>query len=69
MPSPFGTPEHWLKRASEARTMADGIEDAESKRAMIAIAENYERIAKRAEARAAGVQIHPRGGLTHDNDA
>lgn len=49
--------------------MADGIEDAESKRAMIAIAENYERIAKRAEARAAGVQIHPRGGLTHDNDA
>ena len=68
MPSAFGTPEHWLERATQARTMAEGIRDAEAKRAMLAIAENYERIAKRAEARAAGVPIRPGGGLTHDND-
>ena len=69
MPNAFGTPEHWLERAEEARTMAEQIEDAEAKRAMLAIAENYARIAKRAEARAAGVQVPSRGGLTHDNDA
>jgi hypothetical protein len=68
MPNSFGTPEHWLQRANEARAMAAGIEDGEAKRAMLAIAENYERIAKRAEARAAGIQIQPGGGLTHDND-
>ena len=48
--------------------MAGGIVDGEAKRAMLAIAENYERIAKRAEARAAGVPVQPGGGLTHDND-
>ena len=69
MPSAFGTAEHWLQRAAEARTMAHGIEDGEAKRAMLAIAENYERIAKRAEARAAGIQIQPGGGLTHDKDS
>jgi hypothetical protein len=68
MPSAFGTSEHWLHRAAEARKMAAGIEDGEAKRAMLAIAENYERIAKRAEARAAGVPIPSRGGLTHDQD-
>ena len=69
MPNAFGTPEHWLERAEKARAMADGMEDSEAKRAMLAIAENYERIAKRAEARAAGILIHPGGGLSHDNDA
>ena len=68
MPTTFGTPEHWQERADKARAMADGIQDAEAKRAMLAIAENYERIAKRAEARAAGVQIQPGGTLTHDSD-
>ena len=69
MPEAFGTPEHWLARAKEARQMADGIKDADAKRAMLAIAENYEKIAKRAEARAAGVQIHPGSRLTHDDES
>jgi hypothetical protein len=69
MPNTFGTPEHWLERAEEARTMADSIQDAEAKRAMLAIAENYERIAKRAEARAAGIQVQPGGTLTRDRDS
>ena len=33
MPDAFGTPEHWLQRATEARSMAEGIEDSEAKRA------------------------------------
>lgn len=68
MPNAFGTPEHWLERAKEARKMADGIHDSDAKRAMLAIADNYERIAKRAEAREAGVQIQPGGNLTHDSN-
>lgn len=67
MPNAFGTPEHWRQRAAEARSMADGIHDSETKRAMLAIAENYERIAKRAEAREAGVPLQPRGSLPPDD--
>jgi hypothetical protein len=56
---PFGSPEHWLARAQEAREMADQIADHEAKRAMLEIAETYEKIAKRAEAREAGVAMPP----------
>jgi hypothetical protein len=48
-------PEHWLQRAREAREMADAMKDPVAKAAMIAIAENYEKIAKRAEAREVGI--------------
>ena len=57
MPLIYGTSEHWLERARDAREMAEHIVDLGAKRAMIAIAENYEKIAKRAEAREAGVQM------------
>jgi len=62
MPTLYGTPEHWLERAREAREMAAQIHDGEAKRAMIEIAEGYEKVAKRAEAREAGVDMpnhHP----------
>jgi len=49
--------QHWLKRAEEVRTIAHGISDLEAKRAMLEIADRYERIAKLAEARAAGVTL------------
>jgi hypothetical protein len=55
MPHVFGTAEHWLARAKEAREIAEQITDTEAKRAMIEIAMNYEKVAKRAEARDAGV--------------
>jgi hypothetical protein len=42
-------PEHWLLRAEEARVCAELISDPESKRAMLEIADQYERIAKRTE--------------------
>ena len=53
MPTAFGTPEHWHQRALEARDMAKGIKEVDARRAMFDIAENYEKIAKRAEAKAA----------------
>ena len=64
MPNAFGTPEHWLDRAKEARQTAEGLQDPDAKRAMFAIAENYEKIAKRAEAKEAGVAMNPGGAPT-----
>ena len=47
-------PEHWLARAEEARILANQMNDAEAKVAMLRIAEDYERLAQRAEGRALG---------------
>jgi hypothetical protein len=52
MPVIFGTPEHWQNRANEARMMAEKITDPEAKRAMLDVAEGYEKLAQRAEAAA-----------------
>lgn len=41
-------PAHWQKRAHEARTNAELIVDADARRTMLAIADNYERLAARA---------------------
>jgi hypothetical protein len=42
-------PKHWRLRAEEARVCAKLIGDPESRRAMLEIADQYERIAKRTE--------------------
>jgi hypothetical protein len=47
-------PKHWRDRAEEARTRADQLYDSQSKSAMLRIADDYELLAKRAEARAWG---------------
>jgi hypothetical protein len=47
-------PEHWRKRAEDMRTLANEIKDPLSKQTMLKIAEDYDRLAKRAEARARG---------------
>ena len=44
--------EHWRKRAEEVRTLADDMKDEKSKEAMLKVANDYERLAKRAEERA-----------------
>jgi hypothetical protein len=46
-------PKHWLQRAEEARAVAEGITDPESKRMMLKIAEDYEKLALRASNRVA----------------
>ena len=47
-------PKHWLGRAKEVRALAEQIDDPEAKRTMLKNADDYERLAKRAEERAVG---------------
>lgn len=58
MPTRYGTSEHWLIRAKEARAMAQHFEDESAKRSMLEIAHQYENIAQRALAqRRAGREV------------
>jgi len=65
MPQVYRTQQHWEARAREARHAAEQITDAAAIHAMLKIAESYENLAKRAEARQAGVNVPPH---THDED-
>ena len=59
MPSPsapFDT-NYWRKRAEEARSLADGMRDAQT-RVMLGIAESYEQIAKSYE-KLTELKLHP----------
>jgi len=47
-------PNHWRERAKEARVHAEQIADPESKKMMLRIAEDYEKLALRAEQRQRG---------------
>ena len=46
-------PEYWRSRAEEARAIAVQMTDTHTKATMLAIAQDYEKLAKRAEQRAA----------------
>jgi len=55
MPASFiNNPAHWRQRAEEARTIAEQMNDSQSKDAMLRIAKDYEHLAERAEERAKG---------------
>ena len=54
MPSPLEDPDHWHRRAKEARDLAEGMSDSASKRLILRIAEGYENLAVRATQRLAG---------------
>ena len=49
----FNNPKHWRDRAEEARILADDMHDDQSKRVMLEIAEDYEKLAERASMRLA----------------
>jgi hypothetical protein len=51
---PINDPKHWRRRAKEARALAEQIADPEAKRTMLKNADDYERLAQRAQERAAG---------------
>jgi hypothetical protein len=47
----FYDPEHWRKRADEARSLADDMNDKISKQMTLQIADDYEHLARRAKQR------------------
>jgi len=53
VPLLYNDPAHWWERAVEARALADKMTDPEGKRAMLDIAEKYDRLAARAVERLA----------------
>ena len=46
------SPEHWRRRAEEARAIAENMIDPDAKKAMLEAASTYENIARRMEAEA-----------------
>ena len=59
--SHINDPKHWRERAEEARVHAEQLTDPESKKTMLTIAEDYEKLAKRAEERLRNSEE----GITH----
>jgi len=53
MPSLYDDPEHWRERAAGARAVAEKMADSEGRKAMIEIAEKYDRLAAQAVERLA----------------
>jgi hypothetical protein len=51
MPILLNNPAHWHLRAQEARLLASQLEDPEAKAATLKIADEYERLAVRAQQR------------------
>jgi hypothetical protein len=47
-------PEHWRKRAQEARALAESITDGPARAAMLKIADGYDKLAERAAHREIG---------------
>jgi len=54
MVSHFNDPEHWRQRAEELRAIADNLKEAEPKRIILSVANDYDKLAQRAEQRLAG---------------
>jgi hypothetical protein len=60
----FWDPEHWRFRAEETRTVADQITHEDARTIMRRIANDYDRLAKLAEAQLAGQERGATGDKT-----
>jgi hypothetical protein len=55
MPASFiNDPGHWRQRAEEARTIADQMNEPQSKEAMLRIAKDYERLCRKSRTASQG---------------
>jgi hypothetical protein len=54
---PIDDPQYFWSRAEEARAMGEQMTDPDTKQKMIGVAETYELLAKRAEARLRGDKL------------
>ena len=50
----MNNPKHWILRAEEIRVVAAEVKDMDAKLMLLKIADDYEKLAGRAEQRAAG---------------
>jgi hypothetical protein len=59
--------DYWRKRAAELRAMAETVEDPDTRRDMLGIADNYDQLAQQADARQgpARKRDHGRKGADH----
>lgn len=48
----YDDPDHWRKRSAEMRTIADGMAHSETRAILLALAQDYDKLAERAETRA-----------------
>ena len=51
MPARINDPQHWRRRAEEMRALARLADDLDARSSMLGIADEYERLAQRAERR------------------
>jgi hypothetical protein len=53
-PDPIHDPKPWLDRAAELRALSENMADVEARAIMLRLANDYEKLADRAEAQADG---------------
>ena len=68
MPSQLTDAKHWRDRAREMRAVADGSNDIEVGRAMYQLADDYDKLAGRAEQRNSGSPRPPPSALPKERE-